>query len=83
MEKREAILEIITGLFRQELSEPSLVLTFASSANDVEKWDSINNLILLTAIEDRFKVVFPIDFILKADNVGDLCDFVINNSTAI
>ena len=49
----------------------------------MEKWDSISNLILISAIEEKFNVVFPLDFIFKAENVGDLCDYIMENSPAV
>lgn len=78
---RDEVLKEITAIFQRELSEPNLQLDFFSSANSVAKWDSINNLILLTSIEERFKINFSIDFILKAENVGDLCDYVLENAS--
>ena len=83
MEKRDLAFGRIVDIFRKELEEPELELTFASSAKTVAKWDSINNLILITALEEEFDVDFPIDVILKADNIGDLCDYLVQNSTKI
>jgi acyl carrier protein len=81
MEKKELILNKITQIFRENLDEPGLVLNYSSSADDVAKWDSINNLVLLTEIESFFEITFPIDIILNARNVGDLCDYVAEYST--
>lgn len=81
MLNREEVLKEITTIFQRELSEPNLVLDYSSSANTVGKWDSINNLVLLTSIEEKYKISFSIDFILKAENVGDLCDYVIENAS--
>lgn len=80
MEKKELILSKITQIFRENLSEPGLVLSYSSSADDVAKWDSINNLVLLTEIESVFEITFPIDIILNAKNVGDLCDYIVEHS---
>ena len=82
MLKRDEVLKEITLIFQRELSEPNLILDYTSSANSVAKWDSINNLVLLTSIEEKYKINFSIDFILKAENVGDLCDYVIENTRA-
>ena len=71
------ILEAITEIFRRELSDPGLNLDYNSSTNTVEKWDSINNLVLISAIEDHFKMSFSVDAIFAAENVGDLCDYIL------
>lgn len=83
MEKRELVLNEITKIFRMEFNDPTLEITYGSSTHTIDKWDSINNLILLTAIEERFALIFHIDIILKAKNVGDLCDFIVSNSHKI
>lgn len=83
MERRNLILAEVQDIFRKELDEPNLELSFESSAGNVEKWDSINNLILITEIEDHFDISFPIDLILTAKNVGDLCDYVLEHSSKV
>ena len=83
MEKRDKILIEIAAIFKKELEDENLEITYKSSADSVEKWDSISNLILISAIEERFNVVFPLDFIFKAENVGDLCDYILENATVI
>ncbi len=79
MATRDEVLQSITAIFRKELNEPDLQLDFTSSASTVEKWDSINNLILISAIEDHYQISFPVDFIFDAENVGDLCDYIVAN----
>ncbi|HEX3934430.1 MAG TPA: acyl carrier protein [Puia sp.] len=83
MEKKEKILQEIAGIFRKELEDQDLDINYGSSANSVEKWDSINNLVLLTAIEEKFNIVFPIEFIFRAEKVGDLCDYILENATIV
>ena len=81
MEKREAILKEVADIFRKELEDEHLQISFDSSARTVEKWDSITNLMLITAIEEKFNIVFAVEFIFKADNVGDLCDYIMENTS--
>lgn len=83
MDKSKKALEIITDIFRRELGDNSLNIEFSTSADDIEMWDSINNLVLISAIEEAFNITFPIDVIFEAKNVGDLCDFVVKNSDRI
>lgn len=83
MEKREYILHEIELIFRKELEDENLTVTYESSADSVEKWDSISNLLLISAIEERFNITFPIEFIFKAENVGDLCDYILENAVIV
>ena len=81
MDKKETILQEITAIFRKELGDDTLEITYSSSAQTIEKWDSITNLVLLSAIEEKYGIVFPIEFIFTAENVGHLCDYILGNST--
>ncbi len=76
MNDKDEILKEITAIFRRELDDPSLILTYSSSPDSVEKWDSITNLVLINAIEEAYKISFPVDIIFKMENVGDMCDFI-------
>ena len=81
LEKKQIILNSIQEIFRKELEEPELILTYNSSANNIEKWDSINNLILISSIEDFYEISFPIEVIFQADTVEDLCNYIALNTT--
>jgi len=78
MEQRSQILEKIQEIFRTELKDNTLVINDNSSTNNVENWDSMNNLLLISAIESEYSISFPIDIIFSAKNVGDLCDYILS-----
>jgi acyl carrier protein len=42
------------------------------TANDVEGWDSLSHVVLILAIENRFKIKFNNKELLTLKNVGDL-----------
>jgi len=81
MNKRQQILEKVEKIFRNELSDDSLIITMESSAQNTDKWDSINNLMIITSIEEYFKISFPIDVIFNAENIKDLVDYIEENSS--
>lgn len=79
MDKKELILKQVEQIFRKELNDESLQVTLESSANTIDQWDSINNLVLISAIEERFNISFPIEIIFSANNVGDLINYIAEN----
>ncbi len=81
MDSKEEILADLTQIFRRELGDDNLVLDYSSSAKTVEKWDSINNLMIISSIEEKYQIEFDIDFIFKAENVGDMCDYILQHSS--
>jgi acyl carrier protein len=81
MDKKEQILLQVEQIFRKELNDENLQIKFDSSANTIEQWDSINNLILVSAIEEHFNISFPIEIIFSANNVGDLINYIADNTS--
>ncbi|MCA0398088.1 MAG: acyl carrier protein [Bacteroidetes bacterium] len=80
MDREEEILKEINSIFCNELSDDSIKLDFDSSADSVEKWDSINNLIIISSIEDHYGITFPLEVIFEAKNIGDLVNYIKNHS---
>ena len=83
MNKEDEVLKKVSEIFKRELADNSLKIELSTSAADIEKWDSINNLVIISAIEEEFNIVFPIEVIFDARNVGDFCDYVVKYSNKI
>jgi acyl carrier protein len=78
MKSKEEIFRILTEIFRIELEDQQLVITESSSANNVEGWNSINNIVIITEIERKFNITFSIDVIFKIETAGDICNFILD-----
>ena len=72
METEEILCELDT-IFRDILKNEHIALTPATTAKDVEGWDSLTNMRLITAIEKHYNIRFGLREILKFKHVGDLC----------
>ena len=72
METEEILRELDT-IFRDILKNENIALTPATTAKDVEGWDSLTNMRLITAIEKHYNIRFGLHEILKFKHVGDLC----------
>ena len=79
METKE-LLETQNGIFRKVLKRDNITLTESTTAHDVEGWDSLTNMVLLTEIEKKFGVRFTFREIVKLKNVGDLCQTILNKA---
>ena len=73
---KQSILSAVEEIFRDNFDDDSLVLTRETCADDIEDWDSLEQINLLTAIEKKFSLKFKLDDVRGLKNVGDLLDLV-------
>jgi len=75
MNKNE-IAEAVNEIFCDVLDNDSLMLTTEMTATDVEGWDSLTHINLVTSIEKFFKVRFSLAELDDFKNVGDILETV-------
>ena len=68
------ILREVNGIFIDQLENENIILNRASTADDIEEWDSLTHIQLIVAIEKYFKVRFTSAEIQNFSNVGEMCD---------
>lgn len=76
------IIEQLNPLFRDVLEDDAIQLSPATTANDIENWDSITNIQLIVAIEKKYKIRFTSREIQNFKNVGELADALLSKTTA-
>jgi acyl carrier protein len=72
----QAILEAVQEIFRDNFDDDTLEINRATCADDIEDWDSLEQINLLTAIEKKFNIKFKLADVRNLKNVGDLLDLV-------
>jgi acyl carrier protein len=79
MEKSE-ILKQVNAIFIDVLDDEDIVLTYETSADDVEDWDSLNHIQLVVAVEKHFKIRFTSQEIQSWKNVGEMLDCILKKN---
>lgn len=74
------LLEILNGIFRKVLKRDDIALTEDTTAHEVDGWDSLTNMVLISEIENKFGMRFTFREIVKLKNVGDLCHAIMNKA---
>ena len=72
----QQIFDAVQNIFRDNFDDDSLVLTRETTADDIEDWDSLEQINLLTAIEKTFNIKFKLADVRGLKDVGDLLDLV-------
>ena len=62
----------LQDVFRDVFQDDSLVILPEMTAGDVDKWDSITHLIMISKVEEVFNASFRLKELIKLKNVGDL-----------
>ena len=75
--ERNAIIEKITPVFRKVLNNPTIVIVDELSANNVDNWDSLSQMLLISEIEEVLNIKFKLKELNKMKNVGDLISIII------
>jgi acyl carrier protein len=74
------ILYEIQPIFRDILDQPDLNITRESNAMNVEGWDSLAHVNLVTAIEKHFRIRFALGELQELKNVGEMVDLISTKS---
>ena len=72
----QEILAAVQDIFRDNFDDDTLEITRATCADDIEDWDSLEQINLLTAIEKKFNIKFKLSDVRGLKDVGDLLDLV-------
>jgi len=73
---REEIFIKVQDIFRDIFDDISLEISDLTNANDIEDWDSLEQISILVAIEKEFGIKFSIDDVEQLENVGQTIDVV-------
>jgi acyl carrier protein len=69
----KTILNEVNSIFIRVFDDKSILLKEHTTTDDVEAWDSLNHIQMITAVEKHFKIRFDLNELLNFTNVGDLC----------
>ena len=75
MEKEEIAVKL-KPVFQKVLDENDITITREMTAQDIEGWDSLRHVQLISAVETAFGIKFKLREVLGMKNVGDLIDLI-------
>lgn len=69
---RNEITEKLTAIFHEVFNDNNIVLRDDMTASDVDNWDSLTHMLMITKVEEVFGVKFKLKELNKLKMVGDL-----------
>lgn len=74
---REQVYERLNRVFQAVFDDPSIIVNDATTADDIEDWDSFEHINLVVAVEDEFSFKIPMGKVVTMDNVGEMVDIIL------
>lgn len=75
MSKKEIMAEVIE-IFRNVFDDTELEIGGNTCADDIEDWDSLEQINLILAMEKNFSVKFNIKEVSRLKNVGEMVNLI-------
>ena len=72
--KKDKLLKKLEEIFRDVFDNEDLVISNATTADDIEEWDSLMHIHLMITIEKEFNVTFNTSEVIALQNVGEFVD---------
>lgn len=73
---RTEIMAKLNEIFCDVFDDEDIVLTDATNSDDIEDWDSLEQINLLVAIEKQFSIKFSLADVADLENVGSMVDLI-------
>ncbi len=70
------IKERVQTVFRDVFDDPSIEIFDDMTAKDIEDWDSLAHIQLISAIQDEFGVKFSLQEVVSIKNVGEFIHLI-------
>ncbi|RYZ00351.1 MAG: acyl carrier protein [Chitinophagaceae bacterium] len=79
--ERSEVVEKIRGVLVKELKHDKFEMRDSLTAEEVEGWDSLTHMVIITEIEKTFGVRFKLKELNKLQNMGDLINLVMSRQS--
>ena len=74
--KKEETTDKLKSVFQKVLEENDITISRELTAQDIENWDSLRHIQLISAVERDFGIKFKLREVMSMKNVGDLIDLI-------
>jgi len=75
------IIERLNGVFAFVFDDDTIKLSRATTAEDIEDWDSLTHVTLIGEVEEEFGFKFSMKDVVGMKNVGEMIDIIAERAT--
>ena len=73
---RNEVFSCVQDIFRDIFDVDDLVISNTTNSDEIEDWDSLNHINLVSAIEKEFKIKFALGELMTLKDVGAMVDLM-------
>ena len=74
--EKTAIMAKLTDVFKDVFDLDDVVLTYDTTADDIEDWDSLEHINLISAVESTYKMKFKMKEVSTMKNLGEMVSII-------
>ena len=74
---RESTYEKLNEVFQDVFDDDSITVSAETTADDIEDWDSLEHINLVSAVEKEFGVKFTMAQVVGMKNVGEMVEVIL------
>ena len=74
---KETIYEKLNEVFQDVFDDDSITVNAQTTADDIEDWDSLEHINLVSPIEKEFGMKFTMAQVVGMKNVGEMVDVIL------
>ena len=78
---KEEVFYGVQDIFRDIFDEDDLNISNSTNSDEIEDWDSLNHINLVSAIEKEFKIKFTLSELISLKDVGAMIDLMVGKLT--
>ena len=75
---REEVFERLNEVFRDVFDDESIEVNENTTSADIEDWDSLEHISLMSAVEQEFGIRFSMGQIQSMKNVGEMVNIILS-----
>ena len=73
---RDEIFKKLNEVFCDVFDDPDIQISDLTTAADIEGWESLTHITLISSVEDAFDISFSMKEVVKMKNVGEMVDII-------
>lgn len=74
------VFERLTKVFRDVFDDDSIEINNLTTADDIDDWDSLEHINLVSAVEGEFSMRFKMREVSSMNNVGEMASIILERA---